>query len=117
MEAIQRSYQIFLERVAASRGRNTAQLEPVAGGRVWTGEQARERGLIDELGGLGRALAEARARAGLRADAPLREASTGKRELPPALATAPATIGHALTAAAALNRAAVWWLSPFTPPE
>ena len=117
MEAIQRSYQIFLERVAASRGRDTAQLEPVAGGRVWTGQQAQERGLIDELGGLGRALAEARARAGLRADAPVREASTGKRELPPTLATAPATIGHALTLAAALNRAAVWWLSPFTPRE
>jgi hypothetical protein len=47
----------------------------------------------------------------------MREASTGKRELPPALATAPATLGHALGVAAAFNRAAVWWLWPLTPPE
>jgi protease-4 len=117
LEAIQRSYQIFLERVAAARGREASELEPVAGGRVWTGQQARERGLVDELGGLGRAVAEARARAGLRADAQLREASTGKRELPPALATPPATLSHALTVVAAFNRAVVWWLSPFTPAE
>jgi protease-4 len=117
LEAIQRSYQIFLERVAAARGREASELEPVAGGRVWTGQQARERGLVDELGGLGRAVAEARARAGLRADAQLREASTGKRELPPALATPPATLSHALTVVAAFNRAVVWWVSPFTPAE
>jgi protease-4 len=112
LEAIQRSYQIFLERVAAARHRDPSEIEPVAGGRVWTGQQARERGLIDDLGGLGRALAEARSRAGLRADAPLREARTGRRERPPVLATAPATLAHALGIAAAFNRAAVWWLSP-----
>ena len=49
---------------------------------------------------------------GLRADAPVREAATGRRELPPAIATAPATLAHALEVAAAFNMAAVWWLCP-----
>jgi protease-4 len=44
----------------------------VARGRVWTGLDARERGLVDELGGLRRAAEIARQRAGLSDDAPLR---------------------------------------------
>jgi protease-4 len=112
-DAIERSYRVFLGRVARARRREPREIEPVAGGRVWTGRQARERGLVDELGGLQRALEEARSRAGLPADAPLREPGTGRRELPPALATAPATLTHALELAAAFNRAAVWWLCPF----
>ncbi len=116
LEAIQRSYEVFLDRVAASRRRDVADIEPVAGGRVWTGLQARERGLVDELGGLGRALAEARALAGLPANAPVREAGTGRRELPPTLVTAPATLAHAMTVAAAFNRSATWWLCPLVVP-
>jgi protease IV len=111
-ESIERSYRLFLERVAISRRREVSEIEPVAGGRVWTGRQALERGLVDQLGGLRRAVEEARSRAGLRADAPLRELSTGRREVPPALATAPATMAHALEVAAAFNRAAAWWLCP-----
>ena len=117
LEAIQRSYEVFLDRVATSRRRDVAEIEPVAGGRVWTGLQARERGLVDELGGLGRALAEARALAGLPANAPVREASTGRRELPPAVVTAPATLAHAMTVAAAFNRSATWWLCPLVIPD
>ncbi|MDQ6744074.1 MAG: S49 family peptidase [Candidatus Dormibacteraeota bacterium] len=116
-ESIERSYRIFLERVAAFRRREVREIEPLAGGRVWTGRQALDRGLVDEMGGLRRALEEARKRAGLPPDAPLRELSTGRREMPPALATAPATLAHALEVAAAFNMAAVWWLCPLAGTE
>jgi len=108
---------VFLERVAAFRHREVSEIEPVAGGRVWTGRQALDRGLLDQVGSLARALEEARKRAGLPADAPVREAATGRRELPPALATAPATLAHALEVAAAFNMAAVWWLCPLAGTE
>jgi protease-4 len=43
----------------------------VAEGRVWTGAQARERGLVDQLGGFADALAATRQEIGLEADAPI----------------------------------------------
>lgn len=52
-------YQTFLERVAEGRGLTTEQVHEVAQGRVWSGRQALARGLVDELGGLGTALAKA----------------------------------------------------------
>ncbi len=65
-------YREFVDRVAAGRGLEPAAVDSVAQGRVWTGSQARERGLVDVLGGFERALDEARDLAGLKADAPLR---------------------------------------------
>lgn len=61
-------YQLFLERVSEGRKAETAAIEEVASGRVWTGEQAAERGLVDSVGGLREALREAKTRAGLDAD-------------------------------------------------
>jgi protease-4 len=116
-ELIDQSYRLFLERVAASRGRTPEEIEPVAGGRVWTGRQAWERGLVDELGGLERAAAEARQLAGLPAQAPMREARGGRRDLAPMAAGAPAVLEHALHAALALNQAATWWLCPLVSSE
>jgi protease-4 len=111
-EFIGRSYGLFLERVAAGRQRPVADVEAVAGGRVWTGSQALGHGLIDELGGLAAGLAAARRLAGLRDDAPLREIRQGRRELVALPATAPAAIEHALRAVAALRQAGAWWLCP-----
>jgi protease-4 len=111
-ELVGRSYRLFLERVAAGRRRPVAEIEPVAGGRVWTGGQALGHGLVDELGGLSAGLAAARRLAGLRDDAPLREARRGRRELAALPATAPAAIEHALRAVAALRQAGAWWLCP-----
>lgn len=62
---IEATYRGFLEKVAEGRKLTPATVELVAGGRVWTGAQALEKGLVDRLGGLGEALDEARARAGL----------------------------------------------------
>ncbi|MEJ7602268.1 MAG: signal peptide peptidase SppA [Kofleriaceae bacterium] len=53
-------YSVFLGRVAEGRGKTVAQIQPLAQGRVWTGEKAKELGLVDEIGGLDAALAEAR---------------------------------------------------------
>lgn len=111
-ELIERSYRLFLERVAAARGRTVPELEPVAGGRVWTGLQGLRHGLLDELGGLERAIAAARRLGGLRGDAPVREPRQGRRDLAPLPATAPAVLEHGLRAVATLNQAGVWWLCP-----
>lgn len=60
-----RHYDRFLAVVAAGRGRPADQLEPFAQGRVWTGRQAVEHGLVDRLGDLPVALARARLLGGL----------------------------------------------------
>ena len=65
-------YADFTGKVAAARGMTQPQVHEVARGRVWTGADAAERGLIDELGGLERATAIARSRADLPPTAPLR---------------------------------------------
>jgi len=58
----------FVPKVAAGRGRSVEQIHEVAQGRVWTGSQAKENGLIDEFGGLTRAVEIAKELANLPAD-------------------------------------------------
>jgi len=58
-------YEDFVGKVAAGRGKSPAEIEPVARGRVWTGRDALARGLVDEMGGLDRAVAVACKRAGV----------------------------------------------------
>jgi protease-4 len=67
-EQLQSFYDDFVEKVARSRQRTPEQIDAVAQGRVWTGRQAKERGLVDELGGLDRAIAIAKERAKIAAD-------------------------------------------------
>lgn len=55
----------FLEKVAQSRKRTVDQIRAVAKGRVWTGEKALEKGLVDVLGGLDDAISLARKRIGV----------------------------------------------------
>jgi protease-4 len=62
---VARSYDDFKRVVAEGRNLPFDQLEPLCGGRVWTGEQAHERGLVDTLGDFTTALAKARELAGL----------------------------------------------------
>jgi protease IV len=53
---IQVFYRGFVERVAEARKRPYDQVEPLAQGRVWLGAQAKMNGLVDEIGGLDRAV-------------------------------------------------------------
>jgi protease-4 len=52
-------YAEFIAKVAAARQRTPQQIDAVAQGRVWTGAQALERGLVDRLGGYGDAITSA----------------------------------------------------------
>ncbi|MBW8484444.1 signal peptide peptidase SppA [Actinomadura parmotrematis] len=65
-------YDQFTAKVAEGRGLTRERVHDLARGRVWTGADARDNGLVDELGGLDTALDLARKRAGLPADAPVR---------------------------------------------
>ena len=67
-EHIDAVYEQFLTNAAEGRGTTRDAIHAVAQGRVWTGRQAQERGLVDELGGLGRAIALAKERVGIDAD-------------------------------------------------
>ena len=65
------SYDRFVELAAKGRGKTHEQLEEVAQGRTWLGVQAKEKGLIDALGGMKVALALAAEKAKLAKDAPV----------------------------------------------
>ena len=57
---MQATYDAFVEKAAAGRNTTPERIDAIAQGRVWTGKQAKELGLVDELGGLDRALALAK---------------------------------------------------------
>ena len=59
------TYERFLQVVAEGRGMTRDAVHAVAQGRVWTGRQAKTHGLVDELGGLRRAVELAKERAGI----------------------------------------------------
>jgi protease-4 len=61
-------YDGFLQKVASSRKMTVEQVDKLGQGRVWTGAQAQQNGLVDTLGGLDRAIALAKERAGISAD-------------------------------------------------
>ena len=62
-EQMQATYDAFVEKAAAGRQTTPEKIDAIAQGRVWTGRQARQIGLVDELGGLDRALALAKEQA------------------------------------------------------
>jgi protease-4 len=62
---VEHMYRIFLARCADGRGKTVEEIDRVGQGRVWTGEQALENGLVDALGGLDEAVSAAAELAGL----------------------------------------------------
>ena len=64
-EQMRATYELFVSRVATGRNSSREKVDAVGQGRVWTGHQALERGLVDELGGLARAIRLAKERAKL----------------------------------------------------
>lgn len=61
--SVNRGYELFTKRCADGRGMEQDSIKAVAEGRVWTGLHALELGLVDQLGGLDDAIAEAKKRA------------------------------------------------------
>jgi protease-4 len=92
-------YKLFVDRVAEGRRLPRERAEAVAGGRVWTGKQAVERGLVDALGSLEDAIALAAQGAGVpRRDVEVRRAEGGEGSglLAGALVRAAAPLSRAL---------------------
>jgi protease-4 len=113
---IDRAYAFFVDLVAKARKMTPDEVHPIAAGRVWTGRQAFERKLVDELGGLDAAIRKARSLAGLSDKAPVREARTPKRMMPPeAVASAAGYVGYLLEGVSLLNRAPALAVMEFLP--
>ncbi len=68
-ENMQATYDTFVEKAAQGRNTTPEKIDAIAQGRVWTGRQAKQLGLVDELGGLDRAVGIAKQRAKIAQDA------------------------------------------------
>ncbi|MGH7777241.1 MAG: signal peptide peptidase SppA [Candidatus Dormibacterales bacterium] len=86
--SVERSYRVFLERVAAARRMEPAEVDAVGRGRVYTGSQAQGRRLVDGLGGLPEAIARASRLAGLGEGRAVRVVNAGGGPATPAGAAA-----------------------------
>ncbi len=84
---INQIYDLFVKRVADSRSLSPEAVDQIGKGKVWTGQQAFEHGLVDELGGLETALKKLRKEANLPQNTPLIETPLPKRETAPLPAT------------------------------
>lgn len=69
-EQIQNIYDEFKDRVSRGREMDFDTLDGISGGRVWTGSEARERGLVDEVGGFRKALRKALDLGGIEKETP-----------------------------------------------
>ena len=114
---IDRIYKLFLDVVSKARKMTPEDVHPIAAGRVWTGRQALERKLVDELGGLDAAGRKARTLAGLPETAPMREARAPKRMIPPQATAAAGYIGYLLEGVSLLSRAPALAVMEYLPGE
>ncbi len=114
-EQLRTVYDEFKNRVVSGRRIRLDALEEVAGGRVWTGVEALERGLVDEIGGFRAALEKARELA----EIPKEAADTLVRMSPPRAArpTPGEPVGEAVDAVRAasseLRAGRVWAIAPY----
>jgi len=67
-QTMQATYDAFVEKAAQGRNTTPERIDAIGQGRVWTGRQAKQIGLVDELGGLDRAVAIAKQRAKIAQD-------------------------------------------------
>lgn len=79
-------YQQFVAHVASSRGLTPEAVDAIGGGRVWTGAQALDNGLVDDLGGLHAAIEQARQLADLPQDTPVSVRQFKDKPIPAQLA-------------------------------
>jgi protease-4 len=117
-ENIERIYGYFIDLVATSRKMTAEEVQPLALGKVWTGRQAMERKLVDEMGGLEAGIRKARELADLPEDAFVSEVRTPKRMIPPqSIASAAGYVGYLLEGVSLLNRAPALAVMEFLPGE
>ena len=115
---IERIYLAFLDLVGEARKMTPEDVHPIAEGRVWTGRQALERKLVDEMGGLEAGVKKARDLAGLKANARVRESRAPKRTIPPAPApTASGWITYCLEGLSLIRRAPALAVMEYLPPD
>jgi protease IV len=112
-------YAEFVDTVAKARRMTAEELQPIAQGKVWTGRQALQRKLVDELGGLDAGVRKARQLAGLKDSAPLREVRGPKRVIPPLTAPAAAAgwFGYVMDGLSLLSLAPALAVMEFLPPD
>jgi protease-4 len=113
-EQIAALYGEFKQRVCEGRGMTDEQLEPIAGGRVWTGHEALQLGLVDQLGGIPEGVLKAQELAGLPQDrtAPLVLLRDRGGKTPPKPFPAD-TLAGMLQNVEELLRPRVWAIMPF----
>jgi protease-4 len=70
-EGMQAVYDLFISRVVEGRKLPREKVEEIAQGRIWSGQQGLDRGLVDQLGGVTDAIRQALKMAGLPSDAPV----------------------------------------------
>ena len=85
-KGVDEAYRQFLSSVAQGRKAKVEDVAKVAGGRIWTGTDAKTQGLVDELGGLVEAIQRARSEAGLPEGAPVQLINLSDRVQPLPLA-------------------------------
>ena len=112
-------YRAFLHVVATGRKMTVDEVEPIAQGKVWTGRQALERRLVDELGGLDAGARKARALAGLPERAPVREVHGPRRVIAPGADPVGAAgwFGYLLEGLSLLSRAPAQMVMEYLPGE
>jgi protease IV len=71
-ESLEEFYKGFVGKAAASRKKTYAELDALAQGRVWLGSQAKQNGLVDDLGGLDKAVELVKQKAGIPASEKIR---------------------------------------------
>jgi protease-4 len=111
------TYAMFKALVAEGRGITEEQTEEIARGRVWTGAQAREIGLVDELGDFDTALALAKELIDLEADqdVPVVQVTPSRHTSPPhPFPTPDQTWAALLDTLQSLARERVWAMAPWT---
>jgi len=115
---VERIYGLFVDVVSRARKLTADEVQPIAAGRVWTGRQALERKLVDEMGGLDAGVRKARTLAGLSDSVPLREARAPRRAIPPlAAAAGGGWLGYALEGLSLLSRAPALAVMEFLPTD
>jgi protease-4 len=65
-DQVKEIYDDFVEKVSQGRGMTRSKVNEAAQGRVWTGRQAKELGLVDEMGGIDEAISKAKELAGIK---------------------------------------------------